>query len=58
MIIDCPYPLISGLSNVEVVKGYCEVGIECVNQCSYRWKRDEEERVNKLFEDYTPKILL
>ncbi len=52
MIVDCPYPAVSGLEDIEQVNGYCEVGCECYRQCSYSWNSDEEQKVNKIFENF------
>lgn len=55
-IIQCPYPLTSGVHDVEVISGYCEIGCNCFDKCRYNFSTDEEQKVNKIFETYTPLI--
>jgi len=55
-IIKCKNPEYSGCKTVEIVSGYCEIGLECCVGCVYSFLEEEEKRVNKVFEAYTIQI--
>lgn len=46
----CPFPDISSFECVEVVGGFCEVGLNCVKQCQFSFTQNKERHANNAFQ--------
>ncbi len=40
-----------GYGVVEVVRGYCEVGLNCHKKCPFSFGKKDEKKVNKVYEE-------
>lgn len=53
----CPFPDKSGYECVEIVGGYCEVGLGCVKECPYSYQGKRKNKfATQAFEAKYPEL--
>jgi len=43
-----------GYQCVDIARGFCEVGLDCIPECEYSWKKDQEAEAIAAFEAKYP----